>query len=160
VEVLTNYGSEIIALCALVFTVWHARAQRIHNQLTLKPHLDTFTERNKSDNVGRIEIQLINNGLGPAFIESFEVLVGDEVYEAKFALEALLGPRNDIANYTVLGNGYAIAHNQKVMLLALTFPVSSWADIDKMENDLESLNLKIIYKSVHGKTHTFDSRNG
>ncbi|MCF9094347.1 hypothetical protein, partial [Vibrio parahaemolyticus] len=71
-EILSQYASEIIALCALFLTVYQASSQRRQNRISLKPHLDLFTERHFNNGVGRIEIYLINNGLGPAFIETFE----------------------------------------------------------------------------------------
>ncbi|ENY5168439.1 TPA: hypothetical protein ACMDWL_004407 [Vibrio parahaemolyticus] len=150
-EILSQYASEIIALCALFLTVYQANSQRRQNRISLKPHLDLFTDRYFNNGVGRIEIYLINNGLGPAFIETFEITLGDKNYSAKDARTALFGDRSDEFNYTELSKGYAIAHNQRIRVLSVNFPAKDWAEVNGLEESISSLELSINYKSVHGQ---------
>ncbi|EGQ7830716.1 hypothetical protein [Vibrio parahaemolyticus] len=150
-EILSQYASEIIALCALFLTVYQASSQRRQNRISLKPHLDLFTERHFNNGVGRIEIYLINNGLGPAFIETFEITLGDKNYNAKDALTVLFGNRSDEFNYTELSKGYAIAHNQRIRVLSVNFLAKDWAEVNGLEESISSLELSINYKSVHGQ---------
>ncbi|AVF95390.1 hypothetical protein AL552_17335 [Vibrio diabolicus] len=155
-EILSKYASEIIALCALFLTVYQASSQRRQNRISLKPHLDLFTERFFNNGVGRIEIYLINNGLGPAFIETFDIALGDKNYSARDALTALFGDRSDAFNYTELSKGYAIAHNQRIRLLSVNFPAKDWAEVSGLEESINSLELRINYKSVHGQAFSLN----
>ncbi|QPK06291.1 hypothetical protein [Vibrio kanaloae] len=155
-DILSKYASEIIASCALVLTVYQAWSQHRQNCISLKPHLDLFTERFFNNGVGRIEIYLVNNGLGPAFIETFDIALGDNSYSVKEALTALFGDRSDAFNYTELSKGYAIAHNQRIRLLSVNFPAKDWAEVNGLEESINSLKLSINYKSVHGQAFSLN----
>ncbi|HGE6060326.1 TPA: hypothetical protein ACGGS8_003611 [Vibrio cholerae] len=153
-ELLSKYASEIIALCALFLTMYQASSQHRQNRISLKPHLDIFTERFFNKGVGRIEIYLINNGLGPAFVDTFDIKLGDKKYKASEALTALFGDRTDEFNYTELSKGYAIAHNQRIRLLSVNFPAKAWSEVNALEETINTLELDIQYKSVHGQAFT------
>ncbi|MFA0026449.1 hypothetical protein AB4369_26500, partial [Vibrio sp. 10N.261.49.A5] len=100
---------------------------------------------------GRIEVYIINNGLGPAFIETFDVKVFDKDYKARDALKALFGDQSDGFNYAELVKGYGIAHNQRIRLLSVNFPARGWDEVNGFEETINSLDLRVNYKSIHGQ---------
>ena len=65
-------ASAIIAVCALVLTIYQARLARRHNRLSVRPLLSSFVEQVSGPDA-RITFSLVNNGLGPALVDSFEV---------------------------------------------------------------------------------------
>lgn len=73
---IVGISSIIIALCALGISIWQAILTRKHNKLSFKPHLTSWTHKNTQK--GFYAIEIINNGLGPAIIESFSVKVDDK----------------------------------------------------------------------------------
>ena len=71
-----------LSICALILTISQAKAIRRHNRLTVRPHLATYTETKADQDrkgVVVVMVKLSNNGLGPAFIKTFNPLL-DEVY--------------------------------------------------------------------------------
>ncbi len=72
-EVLTGISSSVIAICALAYTIWQGKQAQLHNKLSFRPHLTLWSHRNHGQ--GTYEFDVINNGLGPALIESFIVKV-------------------------------------------------------------------------------------
>lgn len=155
-DILSKYASEVIALCALFLTVYQANSQRRQNRISLKPHLDLFTERFFDNGVGRIEVYLINNGLGPAFVETFGIKLDDKNYNARDALKALFGDQSDEFNYAELVKGYGITHNQRIRLLSVNFPAKGWDDVNDFEESVNSLELRINYKSIHGQVFSLN----
>lgn len=65
-----------VAACAFITTIWQAAITRKHNRMSVKPHLTTWTT---TIHEGRsYAVHLMNNGLGPALITKYEVLVDGE----------------------------------------------------------------------------------
>jgi hypothetical protein len=88
----TNIFTVSIAVIALAFSASQLYLQRIQNHVSVEPRLNAYyTNEAKLDNEG---FHIINNGLGPAFVESLDVMVnGKKVEGAKRFFEAakLLG---------------------------------------------------------------------
>lgn len=158
-EILGKYGSELIALCALFFTAWQLSVQRSHNKVSVKPHLFVFRDKDRLNNEGKITVHLINNGLGPAYISDFQVYLDGTVTEANIAVESVFGKRDDGFQYTTLGEEFAIAHGQRVSLISIRFPVECWADIEKMESELDRLQVVVQYKSAYNNKFILDTRD-
>ncbi|GKT11653.1 MAG: hypothetical protein ISEC1_P0620 [Thiomicrorhabdus sp.] len=74
---ITGISSSIIALCALAYTAWQGIQTREHNKLSFRPHITSWSYRNSESGVYVTEV--MNNGLGPALIESFTVKVDGKV---------------------------------------------------------------------------------
>lgn len=71
---LGTHAAEVIAICALAFTAYQAFLQRQQSRVSVRPHVTTFVNRNRKGNVGELEVILMNNGLGPALLNRFQVL--------------------------------------------------------------------------------------
>lgn len=157
-EFLAEQSAEIIALCALFFTAWQAFIQRNHNKISVKPYLCIFTTRDTHNEMGRLQVLLINNGLGPAFINKFQIFIKGQECEAETAIEATLGRLAVNSSHTILDDGYAISHNETKVLLSVTFKTKNWEDIDATEEKLNKLDLLIRYSSAYGKQYALDTR--
>lgn len=66
-----SLSAAIIALCALAISIWQGYITRNHQKLTVKPHIDFDYKFFPGK---PIELRIMNNGLGPAVITSFNVL--------------------------------------------------------------------------------------
>lgn len=149
-ELLREFSSEIIASCALVFTVWQFSVQRKHNRVSVTPHLFSFTDRERNVDSATLTVSLINNGLGPAFIHKFEVYLDGKESDPDTAVKAVFGEPDGHFKYTVLGDDFALAPGQKVVLITVPFPIETGLDIKDMERELERLEITIVYKSAYG----------
>lgn len=157
-EILVSFSTLAVALCALGFTAWQISVQRDHNRISVKPHLFIFTTRDKHDNIARLQVLLINNGLGPAFINKFQVYYKGQPCEPDAAISDALGDLSKNSSRTTLGDDYAMPANETKVLLAVTFPVASDEDIDKVKAKIDTLDLVIEYSSAYEKMKPYDSR--
>lgn len=150
--------SETIAGCALFLTIYQAVSQRRHNRLSVQPHLVTFTHKTRNDKVATVAGQLINKGLGPAFIEKFEMFIDGKRKEAKEALDIIFEGLNGHKSQTELGTQYAMVAGETRDLIVYQFPCSSEEDFKKVLKHFDRLDLRVVYKSGYGKRSTYDSR--
>ena len=77
-EKITALCSMLVALCALLISIWQGYSMQQHNQLSLRPYLETELNT-KLD--GRWELFINNNGLGPAHVNNVQYFVDGKSYE-------------------------------------------------------------------------------
>jgi len=157
-EILVSISTLVVALCALGFTAWQISVQRNHNRISVRPHLFSFTTRDKHDNIARLQILLINNGLGPAFINRFQIYYKGQPCEPDAAVSAALGDLSKNSSRTILGDDYGMPANETKVLIAVTFPAAADEVIDSVEAKINTLDLVIEYSSAYEKMKPYDSR--
>jgi hypothetical protein len=73
---IPTYASLFVALLALFVSFWQAHLSKRHNKLSVRPHLQGFT----NDDDGVCKFSILNCGLGPAVIKEIRLtLNGDPV---------------------------------------------------------------------------------
>ncbi len=77
-EQLSQYGILIVALSAVVVSVWQVRILQNHNKLSVKPLMDYIIY---SENNEFIEVKITNSGIGPAIIEGVTYHFEDKTYD-------------------------------------------------------------------------------
>lgn len=107
-------------------------------------------------------IQIMNNGIGPAIIDVFEIFLdGQKLSSQKSAdierkVAEVLEAKTSKTSVTTLGSGYAMPKDQARTLLEVHFPATSQDDIERIEKRLARFSLVIRYSSMYGDRYTFD----
>src|ERR1051325_6864496 len=70
-EIVIGIAATIIAISALIVSIWQGAETRRHNRLAFRPALAFGVEENSTDS----GIYLYNSGNGPALIKRFAVYV-------------------------------------------------------------------------------------
>jgi hypothetical protein len=153
----SDYSAQIIAACALIFTGWSAYAQRKHNVLSVQPYLTTFTYRNKENGLGFLKVKVLNNGLGPAYINKFETYLNKELCEFEKAVEHATKGIKARYTKTSLGVGYAMQAGEKQSLFSITFPCETDEEMELVEKQLNELDVSIDYECAYGKVKNMNS---
>jgi len=101
----------------------------------------------------------MNNGVGPAFIKSFEVLLdGNPVKDMDKALREVLGDRKLDSTVARFATDYAMSAGEKRDILILAFPLDEGEDLEQIEEKLDRFDLIIKYASVYGQKAQLDTR--
>lgn len=156
----------VTALCALGLTTYQASMTRMHNRVSVRPHLATFTERNLGDGFLDFTVTLTNNGLGPAFIDSYEVLVDGESVTIDDPVRLLAEVSNRIevplyptANYmAVLRKEYVMGKDEERKIADVKILVDLSTDVDLLEQKLRRVQIRLVYRSAYGEKFQYDSR--
>ncbi len=152
-QIIIGISSVVIAICAIVVSIWHGVQTRKHNKLSCKPHLTTWVHRGVDKSY--YSVDLINNGLGPALIENFtvkvdgEVIPGEREEPIEKALELLFPGLNYHKLYKAfLAKGYSMAAKDKRTIVAIQFS-SPLPDPEFVENALNRGDIEVAYKSFY-----------
>jgi hypothetical protein len=158
VETVLSVSSFFVALCAFFLTVWQFSVQRRHNRISVKPHLIKTSRTTKRDNLACLEIILINNGLGPAYIDNFQILYKGKICDPDKTLKTVLGSLMRNSSITILGDDYAVSEKQVIVLLSIIFSFQAENEIEAVTKKLNDFDVLIDYSSAYEKLASLDSR--
>ncbi len=162
-EIVAGISGSIIALCALGLTIWQAFLSRKHNKLTVKPYLTTWSTILADEYF--YQIDLMNNGVGPALIQSFRVFIDNEELsgtESELIDRAIkmLFPKTGYNSYnSFLSKGYMMAAKDKHELIKIKFSDISKLKFEDVEHAYKRIRILIEYESIYNEKHIFDSSN-
>jgi len=148
---ITAICAAVIALAALVTSIWQGIQNRKHNRLSVRPRMrvdySTYAD-------SPIKISVSNNGTGPAIIRGFSVSVdGNKVQSDDLPLAAAAAKRAGIDgphdSYTpTIGDTFA-KDESKDLLLIRNSPV----ELEKrreLRRQLRRIGFDIEYESIYG----------
>jgi len=155
---ITAIGTVVIAVAALIVSIWENVAARKHNRLSVRPLLrvDCLGERQ-----GPLSVTLVNSGVGPAIVESFtaklngETIPSSELHPVDCALKRLgVAPEDYI--YFTPWPGEAVSAGEKLTLLTFPKTAEDRVAADRMKDLLPKICLRIVYKSIYDEKLVFD----
>jgi hypothetical protein len=154
-------ASAVVALCALGTSIWQGFLSRRHNILSVRPHIEIVL-RAKDDPV--FAIDLINNGLGPAFIAKLSMRRGSSNYELEsehtfdIFTDALAGSNNfESVEYYVPNANSSIGPGCTVRILTIhpnKENPTAYEGGEAFKEVARELNSLITYSCIYGKKYT------
>ncbi|MCE7993977.1 MAG: hypothetical protein HEP71_18455 [Roseivirga sp.] len=140
---LSHYGILIIAISALVVSIWQVQLAHRHNKLTVKPYLRfQLSDSDFGDQDFSHRLSLINSGQGPAIIQSIDFEVeGKKTTNFTEAL-VLSGVTGVIGRHflTTYDPGDVIEEKTRNVLFGIN-------DIGKKS---KPIHIKVVYESLYG----------
>lgn len=76
-EKLSHYAIVLIAVMAVVVSVWQVRISQEHNKLSVRPYMDFFYGWNEK---GNLQLDISNQGVGPAIIQKIDYNYNGQTY--------------------------------------------------------------------------------
>ena len=160
-NLIADNSSMIIAISALVLTVWQAYITRQHNKLTVAPYLTTWSQAD--DENGFYSIEIMNNGIGPALIKAFQVFVdgveikGPDSELVDKATKRLFGGYNYQTANCFLSSGYMMGEKNKHEIFCIKFTGQRKLNYQEYKQTIERARLVIEYESIYKDKFIFDS---
>jgi hypothetical protein len=157
-SLMGDNAAELIALSALILAIWQGYVARLHNKLTVQPHLilETLIQWDEP----QLSIFLENVGIGPAIIENYYVYIdGVSQDTSKKSLLQEVAQKLNIPNRKY-GGGKLYMPDEAVTSGSkeLIFKVVTKEGRDEAftniiaQEEIERLQIIIKYKSLYGKT--------
>ena len=145
-EKVTALCSMLVALCALLISIWEGYSMQQHNQLSLRPYLET--ELNTSDD-GQWELFINNNGLGPAEVKDVQYFVDGKSYVTRDDFLKALGEEPTCYARGNIGRFYKVSDRQMVYntLNKVCFKPES-----ALMAMLSRMQIVITYQSLYGES--------
>lgn len=158
---MAGLSSAVIALSALGLTIWQATIIRYHNRLSVTPHLTTWSHQDAANK--RYSVELLNNGIGPALVESFcicvdgQLLSGTGMEPIEKALKILFPQYRYASSQSFVAKGYMMAEKEARNLVTIAFHGDKVPTPAEVEHATNRARLLITYKSIYGHVFTLDS---
>lgn len=122
------------------------------------------TDRWHNTTEGKIKFSVSNNGLGPAEITKWKVLLN--TVELKFTehstvdsvIKNVLNGRKFGFTVGTLDVGYVMPSNEKKEVLFIHCAIKDEDDFKEIEKSLNKLDLIVEYKSMYGEIFNVDTR--
>jgi hypothetical protein len=150
-EKWTAVSTVVMALCALVTSVWQGYSFQQHNKLSLRPYLEFEANMDPAAD-GRTAFVLLvnNNGLGPAEVTQVDFAVAGQQPPTAHGIWPALGI--DTARMC-FGAGnvarfYKVGDRQMVIRAADEPCTLTQAEFDQL---LKTLKITLHYKSLYGE---------
>ena len=137
----------IIAICALFATLYQAYLSRVHNRLSVKPHLVAT----KVFFIGQpASISINNHGLGPAIITNLSLCYEDKVYQLNNddSFKSFLDIFNVEAEMFIYDNDTAIGAGCEYLLLKHKEPLT-FEMHQSLARSWDKVKVKGKYKSIY-----------
>ncbi|MEA3223759.1 MAG: hypothetical protein U9P49_11430 [Thermodesulfobacteriota bacterium] len=126
------------------------------------PHLTTWTHT--GHNEGIYGVDLINNGIGPAFIELFELKVdgklvkGEGAEQIEKALKIIFPHYGYKSHQSYVAKGYAMAPKEKRPIVVVQFTSTERPSPEEIEDAFNRTDLTIVYKSAYHQIFTLNTK--
>lgn len=115
IEKLSHYAVVVIAVSALVVSVWQAGITIKHNKLTVKPYLDFHIVQIDST----ITVKFSNEGFGPAILEEVSFFYEDEQYQSVWQVLEKMDEIDSWAGSFNYNPGTVVAPGAEKLLVSL-----------------------------------------
>jgi hypothetical protein len=147
-----QFGTLIIAVCALVSSLWQGYSLQQHNKLAVRPVLQLESNLNRQQD-GKLwfELMVNNNGLGPADVQEVQFFVGTQQLNSAHQLWPVLAPD---APEHCRGSGnlqrFYKVNDQQMLLRALA--AECFLTESQFQHVETRLRVYIRYASLYGET--------
>ena len=154
--------SLVVATTAVVMSSWQMWAQRKHNRVSVTPHLSEHTHTSVNNGVISLQFNVANNGIGPAFINSFTVLHNGKKLDKDTDVPKLVAERSgmNVVDRSThwLAKGASLAVNEKLTLFSLDVRQGSKCLKQELETAINEYDLVIEYSNAYKERFVFDTR--
>ena len=160
-EAIAGFSTAVIAFCALGLTIWQACITRKHNRLSVTPHLTTWTHSDKAKNLYAFE--LLNNGIGPALINNFQIqvdgqpIVGEGTEPIEKALKILFPQYQYSSWQSFVSKGYMMSAKETRNLVTIQFHGEKIPKPEEIEHAKKRARVLIEYESIYKDKSTLDT---
>jgi hypothetical protein len=139
-EKLSQYAVLIIALSALIVSIWQVRVLHRHHKLSVKPYMHSSLIQDDS----LLSVYVKNQGFGPAIMQMITFLDKGESYPS---LESWLNASGEIKNRR---GSFNYGKN------SIFAPAESKLLVELKYRELRGVRVRIDYMSIYEEKGTFE----
>lgn len=155
IEMILGIFGTFIALCALGLSIWQAQATLRHNHVSVEPRLSIYFSNDAKK--GKFGLYVSNNGLGPAYIDQFRLLVnGKHITDPSLGeWPAYFKALNLNPFCFVYGTPYpktSLRHGSEEILIEKkeSGPIECASDVMRLVEAFPNTQIEIKYQSIYG----------
>jgi hypothetical protein len=142
----------VLSLFGIIFSVFYNRKtidlSIKHTKLSIEPILNLQIYISNNDN--SIKIELINYGLGTAYIKSLDILYNENTFNNFYELikDNLFDGIDYKVQYFMLGNNNYLSSDKNILLYKYT--VNTASELESIKSLLRKTKITLKYESMYG----------
>jgi len=157
---IIGLSAMLISLLTLVIFVYQTNIIRIQSRLSVTPRIAFNTSLDTPDSISVFSYYIVNKGLGPAIIESIEIVYDEDRYKLDFQdfVKKVYPNFNDYGNIIQnmsLESGVTLSEKETLKFFTFKFKVSKTESFFKYLNVKDDgelpFDIEIIYSSIYGE---------
>lgn len=158
-DLLPSFVAILVAIAAIAVSIWQGMETRKHNRLSVKPKLQFIF---RADPQGDASIILTNDGLGPATIKNFDILLdGKPVSDSRVMSIASLPDHIGLKGVPFTFDPIlAITLRSGAQLKVIEYKSSEVPNmrqvVDSLVKYLNRIDLKVEYESMYEERFNID----
>jgi hypothetical protein len=160
VNLIVSAAATVIALAALGLSVYEAMLSRRHARLSVRPLLDS--ELHVSSARDRFCLVVTNNGLGPAIIKKWQLLVDGKPYRdlgiTRWEQLTAHLKLSQSVSYSYFEPNSILAPEESEELIGYAVAVYSQEEADRFREAIRHLAIIIDYESMYREPFSFEFR--
>ena len=141
----------VSSFCAIGITFYQAYLQRTQQYASVMPIVNSYNTSALPDGTSGYALVIVNNGLGPAFIEEASFHYANRTYHSVSKFETAIlkqaGIVDTVGRISDLSKGRVIAQGEQLLLIESRNKAVERA----IRRALDKTKLQILYKSVYGE---------
>jgi S-formylglutathione hydrolase FrmB len=158
-------SSDVIAICAVIVAVsalavsiWQAWLMRQYQVLSVKPHLDVSLSASQT-NGNAFVVYFPNAGVGPAFIESIEVRLGNvkQSIQTENDIRTLIGllvNTNELKySFQIVDENSAISSGDRIDFLSVSAS-NDPSILTQLRSTLRKAEIEVRYSCLYGHSYS------
>lgn len=135
----------IIALSAVVVSIWQANLTREHNRLTVQPYVKFGSVGVPGSEDNEIQFTIHNKGAGAALIKDFQIETNGTTYDSWQEMFAAIDSTISVPQTSTVGSGMVLAPNEVLIM----------STISRASSDYNySIFLSVEFESLYGEVKT------
>ncbi len=135
-EKLSHYGIVVIAVAAVVVSVWQVKILQDHNKLSVKPLMD-FLIITSEDSI--LSVSISNRGIGPAIIQDISYVYEDSIHREWYTVLTAAGVFERTTRQINYGKNTVLSPDNEFVIL----------EIQKEDYEPIGISMKVIYQSIY-----------
>lgn len=150
-NLISNNSATVIALSALFVSLYEAYRGRRHDRLSVRPWLCVYKKKDKDKETG---LRLVNNGIGPAIINSFNVYLDNQLVSkpgSNFWKEIITKFKIDMdkVSFRTFVVPFWLPAREDLPLFALKLEVADSEEGKLFNSIIERIKIVIEYQSCY-----------
>jgi len=156
---MIGLSAMMISLLTLIIFIYQTNLMREQSRLSVTPRISFNSNQKQVDSIIHISSEIVNKGLGPAIIESINIVHEGQSYDLDFPdfLEKVfpeVEEYGNLASNTSLSKGSTLAANEKITLYTFTLPIANIRALMQylnMTQEEDPFTIEVIYSSIYNE---------
>ena len=163
---IIGLSAMLISLLTLIIFIYQTNIIRTQSRLSVRPRIAINQSQNTQDSTINLSVEIINKGLGPAIIESIQIIHEQRKYDLDFpAFFKKVYPDiydfGNLINNTSLSKGSTLSPGESITLFTFSTKLSDLQDLIILLGAAEKypFEIDIIYASIYDEQWRVNSEH-